>query len=58
MILKHLCLVNCSKSQEKVVLAAQTVIHYYYQLSLELPFALQMDGQMLANPFPQGPKEV
>lgn len=57
MALKGSCLVNCLSSQGKVVLVAHIAIPHS-QLLLELPFSLQMDDQMLTNPFPQGPKAM
>lgn len=54
---QHSCLANCLNSQGKVALVAHIVIPHT-QLLLELPFSLQMDDQMLTNPFPQGPKAV
>ena len=57
MALERSCLVNCLNSQGKVALIAHTAIPHS-QLLLELPSSLQMDDQMLTNPFPQGPKAV
>jgi len=48
---------NCLNFREKVALVAHTVTPHS-QLLLELPFSLQMDDQMLINPFQQEPKPV
>jgi hypothetical protein len=48
---------NCLNFRAKVALVAHTVTPHS-QILLELPFSLQMDDQMLTNPFQQEPKPV